>query len=49
MAAKDGRGSKYTDASNSSTAKTINPKYSPSRNTEIIFTKQKTLIKPTHC
>jgi hypothetical protein len=48
MAVKDGRGSKYADASNSSTAQKINPECNPSRNTEINFTKQTTLIQPTN-
>jgi hypothetical protein len=48
MAAKDGRGSKYIGASNSSTAQKINPECNPSCNTEITFTKQKTLILPTN-
>jgi hypothetical protein len=48
MAVKDGRGSKYTDAGNSSTAQKINSECNPSRNTEITFTKQKTLIQPTN-
>jgi len=43
MGDTDGTGSKYTGASNSSTAKTINPECNPSCNSEKTFTKQKTL------
>jgi hypothetical protein len=39
MAVKDGRGSKYAGASNSSTVQKINPSCNPSCNTEITFTK----------
>jgi hypothetical protein len=48
MAFKDGRGSKYTGASYSSTAQKINPECNSSCNTEIKFRKQTTLIQSTN-
>jgi hypothetical protein len=48
MAVKEGRGNKYTCASNSSTVQKINPECNPSYNTQITFTKQKKLLQPTN-